>query len=300
MIALFLACVAPPVEPDPVGTGACDTSDTSDTSRERIIVVKTMTLGRRVDGVTPGFDLDGHVTDADDEEGCFQPDLVDPAGVEGIDSAFSAFVPVLEATEGAALEGLLQAAIDSGDMLLLFRLDGVDDPSDDPCVNFEAVQGMGTPRLGTDGVLLSGQTFDIDPAVPVSRVEDLALVGGRVEARGIQLTIPLQFFDLPLDLTLSDAAVSFTLAADGSATGYLSGGLDVEYMVSVLEGRDDIDIQDLAIELLRSNADLYPDEAGVCHELSVVLEFGATSAFLFDEPLADTGPSDTGPSDTGP
>lgn len=286
MIALLLACVAPPVQPD-IHTDTCDTS--TDTSAERVIVVKTMTLGRRVDGVTPGFDLDGHVTDADDAEGCFQPDLVDPAGVEGIDSAFSAFVPVLEATEGAALEGLLQGAIDSGDMLLLFRLEGVDDVSNDPCVNLEAVQGMGTPRLGTDGVLLSGQTFDIDPNVPASRVEGLALVDGRVEARGVELTIPLQFFDLPLELTLSDAAVSITLAADGSATGHIGGGLDVEYIVTLLEGRDDIDIQDLAIELLRSNADLFPDETGTCHELSAVLEFGATSAFLFDEPPPDTG-----------
>ncbi|MDP2307773.1 MAG: hypothetical protein Q8P18_17240 [Pseudomonadota bacterium] len=287
MIALLLACAAPVEPAAPDNTDACEPS--ADPAREQTIVVRTMSFGRRTDGVSIGFDLDGEVSDADDEDGCYQPDLVDPAGVEGIDNAFSAFIPILESTEGAALEGLLQAAIDSGDMLLLFRLSGVDDWQNDPCVHLEAVQGIGTPRHGTDGVLLSGQTFDIDPTVTPSRIEGLALVDGRVEARGLDLTIPMQIFDLAFELTMHDAAVSFTLDADGGATGYLGGGIDVEYVVSLLVGRNDIDIKDLAISLLRSSADLYPDEAGTCPELSAVLEFGATSAFLFDEPPGDTG-----------
>lgn len=288
----LLACSDPAADAPAAEPAACD--DVADT---QVAVVTQMRFGRRVDGVSTGFDLDGHVSDAGDSEGCYQADLVDPSGVPGIDNAFSAFLPVLEATEGAALEPLLQDAIDSGSVLVLFELEDVDDRHTDTCVNLELWNGLGTPRLGTDGVLLSGQTFDIDPSVPPSRADHVAVVDGTVVARGLDLTIPISIFELSFDLALHDVAVSLTLdPQSGAASGYLAGGIEIQQIIDILEPRDDIGIKDLAIEMLRTYADLGQDETGTCHELSVVLEFEAASAYLYDTPPADTG-ADT--SDTG-
>ncbi len=278
MIALLLACATPAPDAATVVDVACD-----DVTNTRATVVTSMTFAPRDGNVSPGFDLDHHVTDANDEEGCFQPDLVDPSGVEGIDNAFSAFFPILEATEGAAIEGLLEEAIESGELLFLFQLEDVDDPLNDPCVNLVVYQGIGTPRLGTNGMLLSGQTYDIDPDIAPSRVEGLALVDGRIEARGFDITLPLQFFDVFFTVTIHEAAVALTLDPLGDATGYLGGGLEIQPMIELLELRTDIAIGPLAIDMLRAYADLYPDEAGTCHQLSVVLELKGTSAFLFEE-----------------
>jgi hypothetical protein len=278
MIALLLACVAPDEGPAATPDVACD--DVADTE---VVVAQTITFGRQEGGVSRGFDLDNHVSDSNDEEGCYQPDLVSPDGVEGIDNAFSTFLPVILATEGAALEGLLQEAIDSGDVLFMVQLEDVDDPVNDTCINVSVFQGSGTPRLGTDGVLLSGQTFDVDPSVTPSRVEGLALVDGTVEARGVAMTIPMQIFDVSLLLELHDAALSLTLRPDGTASGYIGGGIEIQYLIDILEGRGDIAIADLAIDLLRTYADLYPDDTGTCPQLSTVLEFEATSAFVFED-----------------
>ncbi len=294
MLLWALACTAPEEVAAPVDV-PCDAVDDT-----RVVVVRRMSFARRADGVSRGFDLDGHVSDADDPEGCFQEDLVDPNGVEGIDNVFSSFIPILEASEGAALEGLLQDAIDAGRVLVLFELEDVDDRASDSCVNLEIVGGQGTPRLGTDGVILSGQTFDRDPSVPESRADGLSMVDGTVEAHGLSLTIPIQIFEISFGLELHDVALSVTLDELGGATGYLGGGFAIEQIIEILEPRDDIDIKDLAIDMLRASADLRPDDAGVCPDLSLVLEFEATSAFLYEDPPPDTGGSsgDTG-ADTG-
>jgi hypothetical protein len=275
LLALALAC-APP-EP-PVEDAACD--DLADT---QVFVVKHLTFARRTDGVSVGFDLDGDVSEADDAAGCYQPDLVDPDGVPGIDNAFSAFLPVLEATEGAALEGLVQSAIDSGELLLMLELQDVDDPADDTCVNLDVSQGIGTPLQGTDGEMLSGQTFDRDPATPDSRVEGVAIVDGTVVARGFEMHLPIQIFEVYLDLLLHDAALSMTVEPDGTAHGYIAGGFEVQQIVDVMQSRDDIAIADLVISMVETYADLYPDETGACPEFSAVLEFEATSAFFFTD-----------------
>ena len=291
MLALLsaLACVAP--EPPAAADTPCDTP-----TQTQVVVVSKMTFTRRVDGVSKGFDLDNHVSDTNDAEGCFQEDLVDPNGKPGIDSTFSAFLPVLEASEGAALEGLLQDAIDAGRVLVLFELEDVDDAANDTCVNLDVLGGVGTPRLGTDGTLLSGQTFDVDTSLPESRADGLALTDGVLEAQGLELTIPIQIFEISFGLALHDVAVHIELDALGNATGYLGGGFAVEQIIEILEPRDDIDIKDLAIDLLRTSADLNPDATtGACPDLSVVLEFEATSAFVYEAPPADTGDtSDTG------
>jgi hypothetical protein len=292
MILLYaLACASvAPEDTAPVDV-PCD-----DTGNTRLVVVKSMRFGRQVDGVSPGFDLDNHVSDENDAEGCFQEDLVDPAGVEGIDNAFSTFIPVLEATEGAALEGLLQDAIDSGTVLVLLELEDVDDPVNDDCVNLEVLQGLGTPRMGTDGTLLSGQTFDVDTSVPSSRADGLVLQDGTVVARGLELQLPIQIFDVSFTLNLHDVAFSITLDPLGGATGHLGGGITVQQIIDVIEPRTDIAIRELAIDMLRNYADLNPGTDGVCPDLSAVLEFEATSAFVFPDPPPDTGAAagDTG------
>ena len=58
-------------------------------------VMETLSFGRRDGDVGWGFDLDHEVSDQNDAAGCNRPDLTDPDGNPGIDSAFSSLVPAL-------------------------------------------------------------------------------------------------------------------------------------------------------------------------------------------------------------
>ncbi len=270
----LLACTPPEPEAEPK---ACD-----DVAHTQVIIVTGVSFARRLDGISNGFNLDGHVSDASDSEGCDQADLVSPEGVPGIDNTFSALLPALEATEGAAIESLLQQTIDSGELLIALELEDVDDVETDDCVNVNVLQAKGSPRIGTDGVILSGQTFERDPTIEPSHLAGIPIVDGRLEARGFDLRIPVQIFDAAIDLTLEDAALSLTLAPDGTATGYIAGGVSVAY-VSELVLNVNTNIEDLVISLLETYADLYPDPVtGVCPQFSAVLQVKATSGFLFD------------------
>ena len=75
-----------------------------------------MEIARETDGVSEGFDLDGLDSTADGADGCGIADYVNEAGVEGIDNAMARLMPILEQTEGAALESLIQQAISRGEV----------------------------------------------------------------------------------------------------------------------------------------------------------------------------------------
>lgn len=275
--ALLCGCGAP--QDDTAGLLAqCDGDAGS-----RVGVISELWFSRVNDGVTRGFDLDGEVSDGAGSGGCGVEDYVDPQGVEGIDNVFGSLLPALEVTEFAAVEGLVQDAINSGELLLLLELEDVDDPTDDACVGFELSRGMGAPMVGTDGVLLSGQTVQRDPAGPSSRVDDAAIADGVMVARPMTIELPLQVFDFELLFVLEQGATRVELQEDGSFTGYVGGGLDIDEVLKVAstDGVNDELLTTLEA-LLGTVADLDPDGDGECQQISVTMEFQAVPAYIFD------------------
>jgi hypothetical protein len=270
-----------PVEPEPeVEQHACGAAN------EHVFVLTTLTFGRESPpGVTQGLDLDGIDSDANDASGCYKADMTDPEGNAGIDNQFARIVPGLIAVGGEAIEGLIQQAINSGELLLVARLAYVDDLDNDECVEFELIRGLGAPLVGTHGLPLSGQTFDRDLTIPASHVEGAIIEEGWLTAGPIDFDLPIQIFDINITIPAKDATFRLKLDDEGGVRGYMSGRVSAAEIRKIA---DDIDgggdVADLIVTVVEGNADLSPDENGVCQDVSVTLEFNLTPAFLFEEP----------------
>lgn len=272
MIALLLlACTEP--EPAPEATGPGETYT---------VLLSTLGFARRGDdGTTWGFDLDGHVSAAGDDEGCGHADLSDPEGTPGIDSAFSGLVPALEATEAGAVNTLIQDSIENGELLLLVEVSGVDDLAYDDCVDVRIVRGQGAPMIGTDGAVLDGQTFAPLDGVEAADIACVPLVDGSVRAGPFALTLDMQVLDVELSFGMTDAWLRLDLAEDGrTGWGYFGGAVPNEDILVIVEEDDLADLRDLVTSLVTVAADLQLGDEGTCDALSIVFEYGAVEAFV--------------------
>ncbi len=265
------------------------------TSGSQLIMINRLGWARILeDGVAAGLNIDDHVSLGSDAEGCNKSDFTGVDGSEGVDNEFArSLLPVLESLGGIAVEGLIQNAINEGDLLMGVLLENVDSLVDDDCVHATVLRASGVPTLGTNNLLEPGQTFDRSEIIEPVRVEGLAIEGGHLVVGPVDVQLPLFVFDVFIDITARNSLLEFYLNPDGSAEGVLSGGVDVEEIAAIAEGRNDIGALETAIPLaVRAAADVR-DEDGRCSRISVGLEFGATNAFLFDTPPVDEGADET-------
>ena len=238
-------------------------------------------------GVSQGHDIDGLNSDNGDPEGCYRSDLLSPEGVEGVDNQFAKIIPLIEAVGGEAIEGLAQGVINQGRLLLMLQLTALDDQSlnEDDCVHLESFYGIGTPHIGTQGFIVSGQTFDRDPERPSTSSRDVQLSESQLEVGGLELELPLEVFDQSYVFELDRVSINGHFTTDGEFHGFISGALDVEAVARRVEMIDGGGmIAELMPRFLRQQADLSPDSEGVCRSLSMTLTFKAKRAYLFDGP----------------
>lgn len=281
LLPLLAACGGAAEAPEDTATpGTCDNAEQKATY---VISVLEFTAAEK-DGSAWGFNLDGLVSKSDDPTGCGKADLVDPEGHEGIDNAFVSLMPLIENTEAAAIRGLLQDAVDAGELLLLIEISGLDDLENDDCVTVAVSPAIGTPMQGTDGRMLDSQSFGRDPDAPPAVVSGASVVNGRLVAQGFPLTLSLEILDAELALEIPEGAIQVDLAADGTgATGHLGGGFSIDYVMEIVDGNG---VDDTLTELLRSLLPAVADldgEAGTCKYLSVDLEYEAIPAFFYGE-----------------
>ena len=276
LLGALTACKAP--APDPAADGASGETLTA--------LVRTLTLAHRsqADGeLSVGYDLDGVVTQAGDASGCGIPDMVAPDGTPGIDSNFARILPTLDQTEAVAVYGLIQAAIASGELLLLFEISGVDDPFEDEDVDFTLYRGMGEPLLDTTGLVAAGQTLDRDPDVEAITVEGMAIHDGVLDVKGIEaLYLPIQIFDVSLDLYAFDAGFRVRLFEDGRFDGFFAGGTPIQPFMDLGDQANiDAALGATLKAVLPNLADLSPDESGQCQNISVTFGYTAVPAWFY-------------------
>ena len=263
----------------------------------RVLIFNTLGFVHRDGAVSDGFDLDGRVSDEDDAEGCYQPDLVSPEGEEGIDNAFAGLLPLLAATEARVIETLIQDSVNRGDILIALQLEDVDSLQNDGCVNVSIVQATGPVLLGTDGSILPGQTFEQDAVIPPTRIEGARIEGGVLRARGLDFRLLVSVIGTEVDLTLEKGSFDVVLHEDGTAGGMMGGALRVSRLEAFIDTIA-TDIRDLAKTLIRQAADMEPtvgeDGQRSCGQLSAVMDFTAIPAYFYDE--GTPAESDTGAS----
>jgi hypothetical protein len=284
MIALLSLLAGCGGEAKPVDT-APDLS-VCDGGPSHVMIFNTLGFVRQEGATSEGFDLDGHVSDDGDEEGCYHEDLVSPGGVEGIDNAFAGLLPVLETTEARIVETLIQQSVNRGDILLAMELEDVDSFENDGCVNVALVQAAGPVLLGTDGSILPGQTFERDPSIPVTRIEGATIEDGVLRIRGLDFRLLVSVIGTEVDLTLEKGSFDVRLHEDGTAEGILGGGLRVARLDAFIDTIA-TDIRDLAKTLVHQAADMEPGvnaEGEVeCATMSATMRFTTTTGFFFED-----------------
>ena len=258
------------------------------TAAPRVAILDTLRFTRELEpGVALGFDLDGTVSAGGDPATCGKTDFVSPDGTPGIDNQLALLTPLFDFVGIGAVEGLIQGAIEEGGLLLGFRIEGLTDPGADADVTVTLLVAQGTPLLGTDGQLLSGQTFRLaddspDLAAPTARVEGGVLTAGPFDA-----VLPIVVFGKRYELPFYQAQIRATLTYDGGLSdGVFGGEVRIADLLALaaLANQGDDNILPAVTTVLEDIGDLAPDPAGVCRSMSAALGFTAVSAFLFESP----------------
>ncbi|MCK6504239.1 hypothetical protein L6R53_12695 [Myxococcota bacterium] len=239
------------------------------------------------DGSSDGFDLDGEATETgDDGVGCGIPDMVGLDGTEGVDNAFARLLPVLETTEFIGVEAIIDAAIQSGEVLLIPEIAGAESLVADDCVTVGLRRGAGDPMLDTNGELLASQTLDLDPAFADVEVGELPIVAGSVQARPFSLSLPVSILNADLSFDIAGGAIRYDLAADGTLSGVMAGGLSTAYLREVASTENvSAEVFELVDSVVDSVADLAPDDQGQCTQISITLGFSAVPVYVFEDAL---------------
>jgi hypothetical protein len=240
--------------------------------------------------IVSGFNLDGRVSDTTDAMGCFKEDYMSPPpdSETGVDNQLGPIVAGLGS--GFDISGSIASAIAAGDLLILFEVEGVDDPMNDPEIGLSMYYGLlpagvSMPMTGPDGRLTPGQTFDIDP-----RSYDAAgrrriyvpgsIVGGRLRAGPVRIALDLGLVGGGIALDLRETYMRANLAGDGStfSTGVLGASLDVDDTAEMLAVAIGFDVT-IVRSVLASQSDLDPSPDGrMCASLSAGMVFEAVAA----------------------
>ncbi|MEZ4268062.1 MAG: hypothetical protein R3F39_16980 [Myxococcota bacterium] len=285
--ALALACessgTSAPAAPD-----AAATADTPapPAATSRLAVIDRLAFARvETTGVSYGFDLDDRVSDASDPAGCFQADFVSPSGATGIDNNFGSLFPFFAAAGIGAAEVLLQSTIEEGGILLMFQLDGVDDPLNDEQVALTVRTGLGKPLIATDGLILPGQTFHLRPDSPDSTTQTGRIVDGLLTAGPMDTVLRVQVLGDIYEMPIYGATIRARVTEDGGlADGVIGTGIAIADLLKV--GESNSDVLNAMVLLFDATGDLAPDANGVCQQVSAAILFNAVSAYLYDEVAA--------------
>lgn len=292
--ALALPGCAAEDEPAPSKPRGDLTVTQPDPYTSRTFVFDTVFLTRRsAEGRVPGFDIDGKTSGEDDADSCNKADAIAPDGTPGIDNQFATLVPLIELAGLGALEGLVQSSIDNGSILLLLDLAEVQDWQNDPSVQVKLRAASGAPLLGTDGLLLPGQTFALSKRSP-----ELVIPGGKIE-NGVFTTgkfdgeLPITVFGVDYSLDMRDARVQATILGPARMENGLVGGGITLQSIEVLAAKaamGEADLDELILSLVSGVGDLAKDASGQCTQVSAALGFTAVPAFLFPGPAPSATP----------
>jgi hypothetical protein len=265
----------------PDGLSADEISCTTGETHVAVLTSFAFTIAEK--DIAPGFDLDGRVSTADDYLSCGKADFVDPDGRTGIDNRLASLIPVVKAQVGDAVDGLVQGAINDGNLVILMEVENVDDTVNDACVNVGVQVGLKKRlSLGTDGVIEAYQTFDADPNVPRSYVTKANIKNGVLSTGSFPLVIPMAFFDVSFTVHMEQAQLRFSIDEEGKTHGYLGGGIWPKEILDGVSKGAGVDQYLPAIKLaMDANTDMaYNDDTGKCEQLSGALEFTGTPAFV--------------------
>ncbi len=251
-----------------------------------LIIREISFFGQEEDGTLEGFDLDDKNSDDSDEASCGHADLADTSGNTGIDNQVGAIWNApLEPLVGEATYALLNGAINEGRFLMAMELTGVDDLKNDDNVALRFFRATADPYVGTFGFIAPDQTYHVDTEFPSTTIENLQIVDGEVVAGPVEFQIPIDVLNEFFIVRVTTGKVRFTIAEDGSASGFLGGVINVADVLE--EGYQTNAAQEFRVvtPFFFANTDMLPNDEGGCDGISMAIRIEATTGFVvhYDE-----------------
>jgi hypothetical protein len=236
------------------------------------------------ENVSEGFDLDGIDKD------CSVVDLTAPDGTPGIDNRLGSVFSLFPDFIGTLLPEVVQSAVNYGQMTLLFEVVGVDSFWESGPAALVGRLGAGPVMQGTDGLLLPGQTFSLDPDPLLGFTNDVTIGNGTLTTGPMSFNIRLSYLGNNIRFQLFRARIRLEHhPIDDSTTGLIGGMIplgDALKMISLLQG-DDAELGALLAQIVPGLVDSRIDPDGECNALSLVMRVHGIPAFIF----AESGPT---------
>lgn len=236
------------------------------------------------DGVAPGFDLDGRVSEAGELETCGHADLTSPQGEEGVDNQLAAVWTTMAPLVGDAVEALVQGSINEGRFLLMIELVGVDDLLNDDDVTLNLFRGRADPDLGTFGLIAPDQTFYVHPEHAPTVVEGVQIIDGHLRAGPVAFDVPVDILEANFPLAVREGMVELDILDDGTFLGHLGGAMSVSEFMGEMLATNAREEAQLVQPLFENNADMGFSDGG-CDLFSTAFAFEGTTGFVvrYDE-----------------
>ena len=242
------------------------------------IIRQILFLQEEEPGVVAGFNLDGRVSEDDDEVTCGHSDLEDPEGRGGIDNQFATLFRLLSVIVEDTPQVAIQGAINEGRVLMMVELLGVDSLQNDDDVTLRIFRASGRPLVGNQGLIAPYQTFYRDYDFPMSEVSGVQIRNGELQAGPVDFEIPMDVLDANFPMTVLNGQVRMKFSEDGSFSGLIGGSVNIDQVLDefaiVVSGNED----DLVRPIFKANADMgFID--GECQELSLAFEVNGHIAY---------------------
>ncbi|MCA9577344.1 MAG: hypothetical protein H6726_29170 [Sandaracinaceae bacterium] len=241
------------------------------------------------DGTVRGFDLD-HVdhTAGSDASGCFKPDFVSPEGESGVDNQLSGLGAALVVFGAENVSTIVQSMVNDGTLLLIAEVGDLHDWRNDPHVTLRFRLGMGPVDVGTDSLLVPGQSFDPRPGYQFEATREASIRDGVLYVEAAEVTLPIQILGVDLDFPMLRGRGEFRLdegeyTLDGRFGGYvpISAMNELVEDIYIASGMDE-GLTNLVRSVLRGIADLSPRPDGGCDYMSAAMELGGVRAFVLE------------------
>jgi hypothetical protein len=277
---LAAGCAPAPPPPHPLSGVPCRDAPVMSS------VVRSIRFARSpMRGISDGFDIDAHTSRSGDPIGCGKTDFIAPDGRVGIDNQIATLVPLIEAAlMGNSLDGILETAVDDGQLLLAIELIGVDDPMNDDCVTIRTRPLRGTPLLTTQGELQEYQTLEAQPMGDQTTIANARIVNGVVDVGPVPVQLPVAILDARFTLHIRNGFMHIEMHEDGTWSGRLGGGISTQEMTTIAMGLNvPSDFMATVATLLMNTADLEQDPTThQCTEVSATLLFESVPVFVLE------------------
>ena len=155
---------------------------------------------------------------------------------------------------------------------------GIDDLENDDCVTVQFLRGEGMPMIGTDGLLIDGQSFS--RALELDKVTGARIIDGSLVASPLEVHLEVDVLDKLISFNLLDGGIRIDLDPAKGAHGFFAGAVSMDELLTMVS-YDEVGITELLIELLQAAADIAPDEQGQCRAISSAFEYTAIPAHFF-------------------